>query len=307
MSKKICIAAAQYEMGGFEDWAGYEAKLTSWVAEAAEEGAQLLIFPECAAMELLALIPQSGLLALPEQSQAIQIYRDDFLNLHRQLAQRYQLHLLAATLPVAVAEGEFRNRAHLFTPDGAMGFQDKLIMTRFEREQWGIQPGEQLKVFNTTLGTLGINICYDSEFPQLARRQSEAGADIILVPSWTDTLAGYHRVKIGSQARALENQCYVVHAPLLGAGWFAGARSGVGRAGLYVPADIGFPDDGILAMGEMSRPQWLYADLSLPRIRSVRRHGLVSNVLDWPGQDRSSLQTAIEENLQVDPTTEAQL
>ncbi len=291
MGQKIRIAAAQYEMGGFDDWAGYEAKLMRWVTEAAEQGAQLLVFPECAAMELLVLTPQGRSLPLSEQSQAIEPHLDAFIDLHRTIAQHFKLHLLAATLPVAVAPGEFCNRAHLFTPEGAMVFQDKLVMTRFEREQWGIQPGGQLKVFDTALGKIGINICYDSEFPLLARRQREAGADIILVPSWTDTMAGYHRVKIGSQARALESQCCVVQVPLVGAGWFDQARDCVGRAGLYLPADIGLPDDGILAIGEMNRPQWLVADLSLPRLYSARRHGLVSNVLDWPEQMRQELQT----------------
>jgi len=275
VNKKIRIAAAQYEMGGFDDWAGYEAKLTRWVAEAAEEAAHLLVFPECAAMELLLLTPQGRSLSLPEQSQAMQSHLDAFIALHRQLAERYQLYLLAASLPVAVAQGAFCNRAYLFTPKGEMEFQDKLVMTRFEREQWGLQAGDQLKVFDTTLGKIGINICYDSEFPLLARRQREAGADIILVPSWTDTLAGYHRVKIGSQARALENQCCVVQVPMVGAGWFDQARDCVGKAALYLPPDIGLPDDGVLAMGDMSRVQWLYADLSLPRLHSVRRHGLV--------------------------------
>ncbi|MCF6282235.1 MAG: carbon-nitrogen hydrolase family protein [Candidatus Polarisedimenticolaceae bacterium] len=297
MSKKIRIAAAQYEMGGFENWAGYEAKLTRWVAEAAGEGAHLLLFPECAAMELLALTPQGRQLALSEQSHAMQVYLDRFIHLHRHLAQQYQLHLLAATLPVEVTQGVFRNRAHLFTPDGSMAFQDKLIMTRFEREQWGLQPGDQLKVFNTALGCIGINICYDVEFPLLTRRQREAGADIILAPSWTDTLAGYHRVKIGSQARALENQCYVAQVPMVGAGWFDGARACVGRAGVYLPADIGAPDDGILAIGEMNQPAWLYADLSLQQLRSVQRHGLVSNLLDWPSQVRPELEICLEEKL----------
>jgi predicted amidohydrolase len=229
VSKKIRIAAAQYEMGSFDNWAGYRAKLEYWVSEAAEEAAQILVFPECAAMELLLLTPGGEALSLPEQSKAIQPYLNDFLALHQQLAQHFQLHILAATFPVEVTKDRYHNRAHLFTPDGTTAFQDKLVMTRFEQEQWGIQPGDQLKVFNTTLGTIGINICYDSEFPLFARRQREAGADIILVPSWTDTLAGYHRVKIGSQARALENQCAVVHVPLVGDGCFNNARHCVGR------------------------------------------------------------------------------
>ena len=89
-------------------------------------------------------------------------------------------------------------------------------MTRFENEQWLIKSGKELKCFDTEYGKIAINICYDSEFPLLARKQVEAGCVLILVPSCTDTLAGYHRVKIGSHARALENQCYVVQSLLAG-------------------------------------------------------------------------------------------
>ena len=89
-------------------------------------------------------------------------------------------------------------------------------MTRFENEQWLIKSGKELKCFDTEYGKIAINICYDSEFPMLARKQVEAGCVLILVPSCTDTLAGFHRVKIGCQARALENQCYVVQSLLVG-------------------------------------------------------------------------------------------
>lgn len=110
-------------------------------------------------------------------------------------------------------EGGYRNRAFLFRPDGSSDHQDKLQMTRFENERWGIGAGDTIKTFDTAFGRIGIDICYDSEFPLIARRQVEQGADVILVPSCTDTLAGYWRVRIGCQARALENQCYVVQSP----------------------------------------------------------------------------------------------
>ena len=80
-------------------------------------------------------------------------------------------------------------------------------MTRFENEQWLISAGDEIRVFDTDFGKIAINICYDSEFPLIARQQVEAGADLILVPSCTDTQAGFHRVRLGCQARALENQC----------------------------------------------------------------------------------------------------
>ena len=158
-------------------------------------------------------------------------------------------------------------------------------MTRFEAELWGISPGDTLKVFDTALGKLGINICYDVEFPLLARAQVEAGATAILVPSCTDTVAGYWRVRIGAQARALENQCLVVQAPLVGeAPWSPAVDINVGAAGLYMPPDRGLPDDGVLAKGNWNMPQWLHAQIDPARLAAVRTQGQVFNHRDWTRQ-----------------------
>jgi predicted amidohydrolase len=57
---------------------------------------------------------------------------------------------------------------------------------------------------------VGVLICYDSEFPELARRLVDEGARIIFVPFCTDNRQGYMRVRYCAQARAIENQCFVV-------------------------------------------------------------------------------------------------
>jgi predicted amidohydrolase len=115
------------------------------------------------------------------------------------------------------------------------------------------------------------------------------GADIVLVPSCTDTLAGYWRVRIGSQARALENQCYVVHASTVGeAPWSPAVDVNVGAAAIYAPVDRGFPDDGVLAIGELDAAQWVYADVDPAGIAEVRRNGQVFNYRDWQGQFRTA-------------------
>jgi predicted amidohydrolase len=79
---------------------------------------------------------------------------------------------------------------------------EKRILTPFERA-WRVAPGRQLRVFETVLGRIGVAICYDSQFPLLVRAQAEAGAELILIPSCTEYLSGYHRVRAAAQARAL--------------------------------------------------------------------------------------------------------
>lgn len=283
----IKIAAAQYDIGFLETWANYQNKIDRWVQEAAGESAKILLFPEYGSMELASLFSEEIYQSLEKQLDAMQSLHDDYVGLYRSLAQQYSCYIQAGTFPVKIETGDYRNRAYLFWPDGHYDYQDKLQMTRFENEQWLIKSGEELKCFDTDYGKIAINVCYDSEFPLLARKQVEAGANLILVPSCTDTVAGYHRVRIGCQARALENQCFVVQSPTVGnAPWSEAVDVNVGAAAIYTPVDRGFPDDGIAAIGELNAIQWVYADISLSRIATVRAEGQVFNYRDWPLQER---------------------
>lgn len=280
------IAAAQYDISFFEQWEDYASKLTRWVADAANNGAKLLVFPEYGSMELASLFGEAVYQDLNKQLQAMQDIYDDVIALHHQLAKQHNVIILAASFPVQQADGSYRNRANLIGPEGVIDYQDKLVMTRFENEQWLIKAGQQIKVIDTELGRIGIAICYDSEFPLIANQQVAAGADLILVPSCTDTEAGFHRVRIGCQARALENQCYVVQSPTFGeAPWSEAVDVNTGRASIYTPVDYGFPDNGILAEGSDETAQWVYAELDLNEISRVRQEGQVFNYRDWPLQN----------------------
>jgi len=281
----VTVAASQYPVEFIGSWTSYVQKVTQLVDQAVNQGAQLLLFPEYACMELAALFGPQIYGDLHRQLDALQTVLDPFRQLHRELAQHYGIYIVSPSFPVRLENGSYRNRAYFFAPDGAFDYQDKLIMTRFEREQWHISPGEEIKVFATPFGQVGITICYDSEFPLIARRQAELGAQLILAPSCTDTLAGYHRVRIGAQARALENQCYVVTAPLVGTvDWSEAIDVNVGAATVFTPVDYGFPDDGILAKGEMNTAQWVTAELDLAKVATIRQHGQVTNYSDWDHQ-----------------------
>lgn len=275
------LAAAQYPIEVLADWHAYEAKLTRWVGEAAAGGARLALFPEYGAMELASLDPATqGDLAGSLAAVAALVPGIDAL--HARLAREHGMYICAASVPFRHADGRYTNRARLFAPSGATGFQDKLIMTRFEAEQWGISPGSGLTLFDTALGRIGIAICYDSEFPLIARALAEAGCEILLVPSCTDTLHGYWRVRLGCQARALEQQLLAVQSPTVGeAAWSPAVDVNRGAAGVYAPPDGAFPDDGVVAAGMEGAAQWLFAELDPARLAMLRRDGGVLNARDW--------------------------
>jgi predicted amidohydrolase len=292
---RFTLAAAQYPIDRLESWQDYEAKLTRWLEEAAAGGAALAVFPEYGAMELASLDPATmGDLSGSLASVSALVPRVDAL--HAALSARLGLHILAASLPCALPDGRYVNRARLFAPNGKMGIQDKLIMTRFEREEWGVSgAGGPLRLFRTSLGKIGVNICYDSEFPLLAQALVEAGMELLLVPSCTETAHGYWRVRLGAQARALEGQCYALHSPTVGAAdWSPAVDMNRGAAALYGPPDRGFPADGVVAIGEMDAAQWLFAEVDLAKVAELRAAGTVLNRRDWAEQPGGSPLPAVE-------------
>lgn len=278
------LALAQYPIEKLSSFPQWQEKINQWVEQAVAGGARLLVFPEYAAMELAALDPAS--MGDLQGSLAFVAGLVDRIDAHHAaLARRHDIHIVAGSLPVSTGEDHVVNRARLFAPNGKVGFQDKIVMTRFERERWNISGGAPIRVFETDLGTIGISICYDVEFPMIARAQVEAGATLILSPSCTDTLQGYWRVRIGAQARALEGQCFVGQAPTVGmAPWSPVLDENFGAAGLFGPPDGDAPDDGILALGEEGIGQWVYGDIDPDRVARWRTEGSVRPYAHWPEQ-----------------------
>jgi predicted amidohydrolase len=279
------VATAAYPFDALASWAAFETKITEWVASAAGQGADLLVFPEYGAMELAMIDGPEVAGDLDRSAHAISRRIPDVDDLHSRLAARYKVHVLAASAPVFDDELGPRpvNRARLFTPTGGCGVQDKQIMTRFEREEWGVVPGGPLRLFDTALGRIGVLICYDGEFPLLARALHQA--DLLLVPSCTEARAGYSRVRIGAMARALETQCVTAMASTVGAAaWSPAVDENTGTGGVFGPPDIGFPPTGVIAEGALDRPGWTMADIDLDLVAQVREDGGVLNRDHWTEQ-----------------------
>lgn len=281
----IRVAAAEYDVQRPPDWARYAQRISAWVADAARQGAELLVFPEYAGLELGGFIRADRRLTprtlFPPMQDAVADARD----LHRDLARRSGVTIVAGSMPVAAADGRFVNRVHVFGPDGSEGHQDKLQLTRVEHRMAIMSPGSDLHVFDLAGLRFGISLCYDSQFPLLGHALAKAGADVILTPSCTHAETGFNRVRIGCRARSLENQCYTLQSVLVGdVPWFPIMATNVGRAGVFSPPDDGLPDDGILADGAEARPGWLITDLAPERTRRLRGEGQVGNFDDWERQ-----------------------
>lgn len=272
------IGLCQWRIGHGGSVGAWADRLDVQVAAAARRGAELVVMPEYAPIELAAGATPD---LVGELARAVAA-ASDAVAAARDVARRHAVWLVPGSLPVRDGS-RIRNRAPLIAPDGRVAWQDKHVMTRFEAEEWGVTPGDPPSVFETPWGRIGIAICFDAEFPALVRAQVEAGAWLILVPSCTDTMAGFNRVRIAAAARAMENQCFVAMTPTVGeAPWCGALDHNRGYAAVFGPVDRGFPDDGVIARGALDAAEIVFADLDRARLEAVRQDGAVRNHASWP-------------------------
>lgn len=282
MSRFVTVAAAQYPLDHISSLAQWRGKVTRWVEEAVGKGAQILVFPEYGGMELSA-IGGCGI-DLQDSIAAVSDFTAEIAALTEELARKHGVMIVAASAP-CVQGGRRYNIAQVAGPSGKTGSFTKIMPTPWERDPWNITGGRELKVFDIGIAKVGLVICYDIEFPLLSRALAEAGAEIILAPSNTETEWGYWRVRTGAAARALENQVYTVHSPCVGPASFCTAcENNVGMAGIFAPPDRGFPADGVIALGQMNVPQWVTAKLDLDLLAVARREGGVRTFEHWSEQ-----------------------
>lgn len=273
----VKVACVQYRPDFLAGWTAFADKLDSLVGAAVKAGAGMVVMPEYAGMEIASLLPPAEAGDLVRSIAGMQELLPEYLAIHGQIARRHRCLLAAGSIPVHV-DGAYRNRVHVFGPSGLMGMQDKLVMTRFEREEWGISAGNVVTVFEAPFGRFAVAVCYDVEFPAIVATMVEAGARLVVVPSCTDTVAGVNRVRLTARARAVEHQIYVAQAPLVGqCDWSPAIDVNLGSAAIFTPCDTGFPADGVLAEAVSEAPQVVIGELDFALVDRVREEGKVLN------------------------------
>ncbi len=296
--RKLKVASAQYPIGEPGSLGEWEAKISDWVTDGAATGAQLLVFPEYAAIEQAAAFGKLVSADLSATLSAVADEADRRVAFHVDLAKRHNVHILVGSGPARRADRQYVNAAQLVCPNGKVGVQDKLIMTPFERD-WGIVAGGPPRVFETAIGHIAIAICYDSEFPLLVRAMAEAGAELLLVPSCTERVSGFHRIRTGAAARALENTMAAVTSPTVGdALWSPAVDRNAGSACILVPPDVLLSDTGTIAEGLLSQPMWVTAEIDFGRLRKLRTSGEMRNYADWSHQPGAASQANLADTVE---------
>jgi predicted amidohydrolase len=141
--------------------------------------------------------------------------------------------------------------------------------------------GNTLKTFDTDCGKIGILICYDVEFPELARLYADEGVKFLFVPFLTDTQNGYYRVRRCAQARAIENECYVAIAGCVGnLPKVNNMDIQYAQSAVFTPSDFAFPSNAVKAEATPNTEMTLIADLDLELLKELHAHGSVKNLKD---------------------------
>lgn len=174
----------------------------------------------------LVVLPECCLFFGGKDQQQLELARNvDAINLTKRLAnlaQTYQVFLVAGTIPLLANCGDkFCNASCVFSPNGElMARYDKIHLFDVHvqdnegcyLESKFTQAGEQLVTTDLGFGTLGLSVCYDIRFPELYRQLTQRGATIITVPAAFTRPTGKAHWQALLQARAIENQVYIIAA-----------------------------------------------------------------------------------------------
>lgn len=207
-------------------------------------------------------------------------YTPEIVQKFSELAISYNINIITGSMP-EIRDGLLYNVGHLCRRDGTIESYEKLHITPDEERVWGMQGGTKLKTFDTDCGKIGILICYDSEFPELSRILADQGMDILFIPFLTDTQNGYSRVRHCSQARAIENECYVAIAGCVGnLPKVNNMHIQFAQSMVFTPCDIPFPASGIKAEATVNTEMILIADVDIDLLRELNQFGSVRNLKD---------------------------
>ncbi|WP_102347539.1 bifunctional GNAT family N-acetyltransferase/carbon-nitrogen hydrolase family protein [Bacillus sp. Marseille-P3661] len=276
-SYPVRICAIQYMMKKIHSFDEFAQQVEYYTDVAADFGSDFAVFPEIFTTQLMSFLdektPSKAIRKLTE-------FTEEYIKLFTNLAVKYNVNIIGGSHFVE-EEGQIYNIAYLFRRDGTIEKQYKIHATPNERKWWGISAGDEIKVFDTDCGKIAIQICYDIEFPELARIATDKGAMIIFTPFCTDDRQGYLRVRYCAQARAIENQVYTVIAGTVGnLSEVENMDIQYAQSGIFTPSDFEFARDGIVGECNANIETVVVGDVDLEILRRQRKNGTVRQLKD---------------------------
>ncbi len=275
----VRIAVVQYQqrrVGSFDE---FGRNVEYFVDVVADYKADFVLFPELFTLQLLSI--ENAPIPAAEAIARLDTYTEPLKALLQRLAVDYNINIIGGSHPTQVASGAIHNIAYVCLRDGSVHEQQKIHPTPNERYWWNIEGGDELETIMTDCGPIGVLICYDAEFPELARHLADQGARLLFVPFCTDERQSYLRVRYCAQARAVENQAYVALAG--NCGNLPGVENmdiQYAQSCIVTPCDFPFARDGVAADTTPNAEMVAFADVHLADLEQARSAGTVQNLND---------------------------
>ncbi len=184
-------------------------KAERMVAEAAQGGAKLVVLPE--------------MWSCPYSKKYFHAVADSDNGASREAMSRWAgdngIILVGGSVPEKCGD-KLYNTCYVFDESGRQIARHRKIHLfdvdikggmRF-KESNSFAPGEDITVFDTSLGRMGVEICFDIRFPELCRAMAKRGAEIILCPAQFNMTTGPRHWELSVRARAMDNELFFVGA-----------------------------------------------------------------------------------------------
>jgi predicted amidohydrolase len=275
--KEIRLGLVQWQMRPYKNLDDLMQQAEYFIDAVSGYRSDFALFPEFFNAPLMA---DYNHLSEPAAIRELAKYTDAITSRFSELAISYNINIITGSMPEMVDDLLY-NVGYLCHRDGTVDRYEKIHVTPDEAKVWGLQGGSKVNTFKTDCGTIGILICYDSEFPELSRLLADEGMDILFVPFLTDTQNGYSRVRHCAQARAIENECYVAIAGSVGnLPKVHNMDIQFAQSMVFTPCDFAFPTNGIKAEATPNTEMILIADVDTLLLEKLHEHGAVTNLKD---------------------------
>ncbi|GAB1261161.1 bifunctional GNAT family N-acetyltransferase/carbon-nitrogen hydrolase family protein [Aurantivibrio plasticivorans] len=271
----VRVGAVQWQMRGVKSLEDLMSQVEFFVDTVSDYQSDFIVFPEFFNAPLMGIEPSSSQM---EAIRYLASFTDEIRERMAGMAIEYNANIITGSMPL-LEEGKLYNVTYLCHRSGKIDEQRKIHVTPHEENDWVIEGGNQISVFDTDAGKVGILICYDVEFPELSRILADQGMQILFVPFWTDTKNSYLRVRHCAQARAIENECYVVIAGSVGN--LPAVESldvQYSQSAVLSPSDFSFPHDAVLSEATPNTEMLLFSDLDMYKLKILHSEGSVRNL-----------------------------
>ncbi|WP_312207099.1 carbon-nitrogen hydrolase family protein [Epilithonimonas hominis] len=273
----IRLGLIQWQMRPLKDLEDFYKQVEFFVDAVAGYQSDFCLFPELFNTPLLApfnhMNERESMEKLSELTEEIKQKISEF-------AVSYNVNIISGSMPI-LEDGKLYNVSYLLHRDGKIDEYRKVHITPNERKYYGMTGGNEVKVFDTDCGKIGVIICYDVEFPELPRLLADQGMKILFVPYLTDTQNAYTRVRHCAAARAIENECYVAIAGCVGN--LPGVNNmdiQFGQAAVFTPSDFAFPSNAIKGEATPNTEMTLIVDVDLNLLKELHYNGAVRTLSD---------------------------